>query len=69
MKTFTRTVALVAALGVLAPMTASAAGFFNTHDELVQKINKAYGTQFKTHTHMQSNGIATSQAAKARHDG
>lgn len=49
MKTMTRTIALVAALGAIAPATANAGSLFNTHAQLVQKINNAYGTQFKTH--------------------
>jgi hypothetical protein len=48
MNKLTRTIALIAALGAIAPVAANAATFGNTHDQLVQKINNAYGTQFKT---------------------
>lgn len=62
MKTMTRTLALVAALGALAPMTANAASFFNSHDQLVQKINNAYGTQFKTNANAAN--VANTQATR-----
>ena len=48
MNKLTRAIALIAALGAFAPVAANAATFGNTHDQLVQKINNAYGTQFKT---------------------
>lgn len=63
MKTMTRTIALLAALGALAPMTANAATFLNSHDQLVNKINNAYGTQFKTHA-QQSDNTAGMQSAR-----
>ncbi len=48
MTKLTRTIALIAALGAIAPAAASAANIGSAHDQLVQKINNAYGTQFKT---------------------
>ena len=43
----TQVIALVAGLGVFAPMIASAAPFFTPRAKLVQEINQSYGTQFK----------------------
>ena len=47
MTNITRVIALLAGLGVFAPMVASAAPFLTPHAKLVQEINQSYGTQFK----------------------
>ncbi|OYV64208.1 MAG: hypothetical protein B7Z59_14050 [Acidiphilium sp. 37-67-22] len=63
MTKLTRTIALIAALGAIAPAAANAANFGNTHDQLVQKINNAYGTQFKT-----GNTAGQTAPAEAQHN-
>lgn len=46
MRNLARVITIFTAFGALAPMAANASGFLTPHNQLVQEINNAYGTQF-----------------------
>lgn len=64
MTKFTTAAALIAALGIVMPIITQAAPTTTQHDQLVHKINNAYGTQFWVHT-SPVNAAASDRQARA----
>ncbi len=60
-----RIVALVVGLGAVSPIAANAAPLFTPHGQLIQEINRTYGTQFKVPAkpaHTASTSVRTNQS-------
>ncbi len=62
MTKFATAAALIAVLGIAMPIIAQATPTTAQHDQLVQKINNAYGTQFRVHTSSVNTAASDSQA-------